>query len=230
MKLIEKFNYTELERKKIDGKRRYVTPDGKKLPSVTTILESTKPERDRRALANWRKRVGKEEASRISQEASNVGGLMHKDLERQIKGEGRIEGDNIVHRIGKRMSSKVLENIEEDIDEVWGSEVRLFYPELYAGTTDLVGLWRGRPTIMDFKQANKPKKKEWVTDYFLQGVAYALAHNSIYDTDIKSVAIFICVRNQDYDFQSFEIVDDEFDMYSLMWAKRLSEFYNVKLN
>ena len=224
-----KFNYSVLPRDESDGTRKYISPTGEKLPSVTTIIKATQSKRDRQVLANWRKRVGDKEASRITQEAASVGGLMHKSLENKINGKEEIIGDNLIHRISKKMSNSIYENIESHISEIWGSEVRLYYPELYAGTADLIGVWKDRPAIMDFKQANKPKKKEWIADYFCQGVLYSEAHNVVYGTDIKSVAIFVCVRNSDYDFQLFEIVDDEYEHYKKIAGERVAEYYNINL-
>jgi genome maintenance exonuclease 1 len=111
------------------------------------------------------------------------------------------------------------------LDEVWGSEVNLCYPELYAGTTDLVGVYKGKPTIMDFKQTNKPKKREWIDDYFMQGAAYGMAHNELYGTEIKNIAIFMCSR--ECEWQLFEVTPAEFKYWEEKWAKRVEEFYNL---
>jgi genome maintenance exonuclease 1 len=123
------------------------------------------------------------------------------------------------------MAGVVIENINDDLDEVWGAEVNLCYPELYAGTTDLVGVYKGKPTIMDFKQTNRPKKREWIDDYFLQGAAYALAHNEMYETKIENIAIFMCSRAGEW--QLFEVASDEFEEYSKQWSIRLAKFYNI---
>jgi ATP-dependent exoDNAse (exonuclease V) beta subunit len=224
MQIIERYPYRAIKRKRVEGKRLYDTETGF-LPSVTTILDKTKPQEAVDALANWRNRVGHDEAARITTEAANVGTIMHNSLEAWLKNEPEPPGDNIVHRVGKRMAQVVIDNISNDLTEVWGSEVGLYYPGLYAGTTDLLGIWKGRPAIMDFKQSNKPKRSEWVEDYRLQGVAYALAHNALFDTDIKNVAIFICTR--DCDFQLFEVGGDQFDECASKWAVRVGEFYEL---
>ena len=123
------------------------------------------------------------------------------------------------------MADVIKQNIETDLDEVWGSEVNLCFPQLYAGTTDLVGVYKGKPTIMDFKQTNKPKKREWIDDYFMQGAAYALAHNELYETKIERIAIFMC--SKECQWQLFEVEEKEFTDWETKWALRLQEFYDL---
>ena len=224
MQITNKYPYQDIKRKRVEGKRLYDTETGF-LPSVTTILDRTKPKEKVEALNRWRQRVGVNEAQRITTEAANVGTIMHNTLEAWVKGEDEPPGDNLVHRVGKRMAGVVIDNIEEDLTEVWGSEVGLYYPGLYAGTTDLTGVWRGRAAIMDFKQTNKPKKREWIDDYFMQGTAYGLAHNALFGTEIETVAIFMCSR--DCEFQLFELDKEEFEHYSEKWALRVGEFYDL---
>lgn len=218
------YKYTELKRTEINGKRLYTNPFGDPVPSVTTILSATKPKEDREGLARWKKRVGEKEAARVSSEASNVGNIMHEMLEAYTRNE---EYTGTFNPQSRMMADKVIKSIEPNLNEVWGSEVNLVAPGLYAGTSDLIGMWKGKPAIMDFKQANKEKKEEWITDYFLQGTAYALAHNELYGTDIHDIAIFICVR--DGQFQLFETKDRvEFDLWTELWNMRLAEFYNLQ--
>jgi hypothetical protein len=218
------YPYQEIKRKQVDGKRLYATESGP-LPSVTTILDKTKPREKREALANWKKRVGDKEAQRIVTEAANVGTVMHNILEYWVKNEDYDPGNNVVHRQAKAMAQVVKEHVQPNLNEVWGSEVNLYYPGLYAGTTDLLGVWKGQPAIMDFKQTNKPKKREWIEDYFLQGAAYSLAHNALYETDIKSIAIFMCSR--DCEWQLFEVKADEFQFWADKWAARVEQFYRL---
>ena len=216
------YNYIELKRKSVEGKRLYQNPYGNPVPSVTTILDATKPREKREALANWKKRVGVEKAQQITTEAANVGTVMHAILEAYVKNE-EYTGNNPLQ--AKLMAQEVIKNIDDQLDEVWGAEVNLCAANLYAGTTDLVGVWKGKPAIMDFKQTNKPKKREWIDDYFLQGAAYALAHNEMFDTKIENIAIFMCSRAGD--FQLFEVEAEEFKHWELEWAKRLEKFYNM---
>ena len=218
-------NNEEFKRKSVKGKRLYENPFGDPVPSVTTILDKTKPREKVQALQNWRKRVGEEKAQQIVTEAANVGTIMHAILEHYVKNETYETGNNLIHRQAKAMAQEVIDNIEPDLNEVWGSEVNLCFPNLYAGTTDLVGVWKGKPTIMDFKQTNKPKKREWIDDYFLQGAAKALAHNEKYYNNIEKIENFMCSRAGEW--QLFEVDEDEFNTWELSWAKRLEQYYDV---
>jgi len=219
---VQKYPYAELSRVARNGKRHYETPDGRSVPSVTTVLSATK---DMTHLNAWRKRIGEARAQQISQESANIGTVMHRSLEKHVKGEDRTPGSNLVQQKGWAMANVIIENGLSDVSEVWGSEISLYYPELYAGTTDLVGIYKGAPAIMDFKQARKLKKKEWVEDYFLQLVAYAEAHNKQYGTDIRSGRIFICTQNNE--FQTFEI--DNYDHWIGQWYAKLEQYYKSVL-
>ena len=226
-KIINQYPYQEFKRNSVDGKRLYQNPWGDPVPSVTTILSATQPAEKRQALANWRKRVGTEEAQRITTTAANRGTVMHNILEHWALGEYETynPGNNIVHQQAKAMAQVVVDNIENDVDEIWGTEVNLVAKELYAGTTDLVGVYKGEATIMDFKQTNKPKKREWIDDYFLQGAAYANAHNEMYGTDISRIAIFMC--SGDCEWQLFESDTNDFKDWEIKWAQRLEKFYRL---
>jgi genome maintenance exonuclease 1 len=226
-KIINQYPYQEFKRTSVDGKRLYQNPWGDPVPSVTTILSATQPAEKRQALANWRKRVGTEEAQRITTTAANRGTVMHNILEHWALGEYETynPGNNIVHQQAKAMAQVVVDNIENDVDEIWGTEVNLVAKELYAGTTDLVGVYKGEATIMDFKQTNKPKKREWIDDYFLQGAAYANAHNEMYGTDISRIAIFMC--SGDCEWQLFESDTNDFKDWEIKWAQRLEKFYRL---
>lgn len=216
------YPYQELKRKSVDGKRLYENPFGDPVPSVTTILDKTKPAKARQALAAWKKRVGTEEAQRITTEAADNGTRMHAILEYWAKNE-TYSGETTP--LSKMMADVIIKNIESDLDEVWGTEVNLCAPNLYAGTTDLVGVYKGKPTIMDFKQSNKPKKREWIDDYFLQGAAYGIAHNEMFGTKIENIAIFMCTKGCEW--QLFEVGPEEFREWEVKWAMRLAEFYGI---
>jgi genome maintenance exonuclease 1 len=222
--LIEKFNYKPISRKQVDGKRLYSTPDGHAVPSVTTILDRTKTQEKRQALANWKKRVGEKQAQQISTEAANVGTVMHKFMEDYSRdGVLREPGSNMIQQQGHKMAKVIVDEAMSHMTETWGVEVPLYYPELYAGTTDCVGMWKGKPAIIDFKQTNKPKKDAWVDDYKIQLTAYANAHNAMFDTDISTGVILMCSR--DFDFQIWEVEGEEFELYSNAWWDKVHEFY-----
>jgi ATP-dependent exoDNAse (exonuclease V) beta subunit len=218
--LVEKYDYPALSRKEVDGERRYVGADSKPVPSVTTILDKTA---DKTALIEWRKRVGDAEAARISRESAGLGTKVHDAVEKFIKGQDwAITGNNMINVMASKMAHVMIENLEP-VDEVWGSEVGLIAEGIYAGTTDAVGVYNGVPSIIDFKTAKKIKKREWIEDYFLQGAAYALAHNEMFQTSIQQVAILMIDR--DARFKSFVIRDDEFVKYAMMWEQRILEYY-----
>ncbi len=219
MNLIEKYDYPSLKRSNSSGKRLYNTPSGN-LPSVTTILDRTK---DKTFLVEWKKRVGEEEANRITKEASGLGTIFHKHLENYILGEERPNGNNFVYKLAKDMSEVVIEKGLRNVDEIWGSEISLYYPGLYAGTTDLVGVHNGTPAIMDYKSTTRPKKEEWVEDYYLQCCAYALAHNELYETNINKVVIIMCSREKQY--QEFICEGEKFEDKCQKWTERLEEYY-----
>jgi len=222
MSLIQnKYDYQPISRKQVNGKRLYETPDGNAVASVTTILSTTK---DQTHLIEWRKRVGEQKAQEITTEAAGVGTRMHKYLEDYVEtGEWPTPGSNPYAQQAHMMATKIKENALNDVDEIWGSEVNLYMPNMYAGTTDLVGQYKGQPSIMDFKQTNKPKKLEWVVDYFLQLVAYAEAHNEIYGTNIREGHVFMCSR--DLQYQQFDIWPDEYDEWRNEWYDRVYKFY-----
>ena len=219
-----KFNYQPLQRVEIDGKRRYSTPDGEKLPSVTTILDATKSEESKQALQNWRKRVGAVKAQEITTEAAGRGTRMHKWLENYIKtGETGEPGSNPYSIQSHTMAHSIIKQGLVKCNEYWGTEVPLYFPKVYAGTTDLCGIHDGNEAIMDHKQTNKPKKREWIDDYFVQLAAYANAHNELHGTNIRKGVIFMCDPNAIY--QEFIIEGTEFDKYTDMWFKRVEQYY-----
>jgi len=221
MSLITKtYNYQPISRKEVNGKRLYATPDGNAVASVTTILDATK---DKTHLIAWRKRVGEQKAQEITTEAAGVGTRMHKYLEDYIEtGEWPQPGSNPYAQQAHSMAQVIKDNVMDDV-VIWGSEVNLYMPNMYAGTTDLVGTYKGQPAIMDFKQTNKPKKVEWVVDYFLQLVAYAEAHNEVYGTNIREGHVFMCSRAGEY--QQFDVWPDEYDEWRNEWYNRVYAYY-----
>jgi hypothetical protein len=223
--LITKFDYQPIGRETINGKRHYATPDGKKLPSVTTILDKTKSQEKIDILNNWRKRVGHANAQTITTEAAGVGTVMHKMLEEHCLGTSKAPGNNMVQKIAHPMAQQIITNGLVHMDECWGTEIPLYFPDLYAGTTDLAGTWKSAPAIMDFKQTNRPKKREWIDDYFLQLCAYALAHNELYGTNIRTGVVLMCSRACEY--QEFVLEGAEFDKYEGLWLDRVEAYYRL---
>ena len=231
-----RYSYAPLSRATEDGKRLYCTPDGRKLPSVTTILDRTKPEESRRALNEWKKRVGTEKAQQITTEAANRGTRMHSYLEHYVKtGEMPQAGTNPYAWASHEMARSVIEQgLKGKVTEFWGVEIPLYFPNLYAGTTDGCGIHLGEESILDYKQTNKPKKEEWIDDYKLQLVAYALAHNEIYGTKIRKGVVLMCVKpelDQQFNivkppiYQEFVLKPEDFDHWEQQWWKRLELYY-----
>jgi genome maintenance exonuclease 1 len=231
-----KFPYHELSRTSEDGKRLYLTPDGKKVPSVTTILSATEPKEKKEALQNWRKRVGVDKAQAITTEAANRGTRMHSYLERYIKdGAMPDRGSNPFGWASHAMAQTVIEQGLKNVDELWGVEIPLFFPSLYAGTTDGCGIHMGDEAIIDYKQTNRRKKEEHIEDYKLQLVAYSEAHNEIYGTKIRKGVVLMAIKpNVDPntleplhrpEYQEFILQGSDYDKYVKLWWQRLEQYY-----
>ena len=224
MKWNNKFNYPKSTRSIEDGYRKYSFGE-EKLPSVTTILSATKSEEENAALANWRERVGYKEANRIKTEASSRGTSMHTYIEDYLRGrinESFFESNEQYKNMAKEIIEKGVEN---KLDEIYGIEETLYYPEQYAGTADLIGVYQGNDVVIDFKQSNKPKKTDYIQDYFLQLGAYTLAHDVVHGTKMKAGIILLCTK--DVLFQEFKIEGAQLEMYQNLFLGRVKKFYEM---
>ena len=209
----------------VEGQRHY-NINNEKLPSVTTILGKTQTAEKQQGLADWRARVGEEQATRTMDQAAARGTAMHTILEHHILGKNRLDLTDIGQEAHK-MADVVIDKGLSNLDEIWGSEVALYYPDLYAGATDLVGVYKNADSIIDFKQTNKPKRREWIEDYMIQLGAYAMAHNHVYGTKIQQGVVLMC--SKDGYFQEFIVSEKEFQKYQHEWLKRLDLYYkNIK--
>ena len=206
----------------IDGKRHYEINGIEKLPSVTTILKATEPDEKRESLQAWRDRVGELEATRIVDSAGARGTAMHKILEKYIIEEGYLDLTN-VGKEAHNMAMQVIQNGLSNVTEFYGSECTLYYPGLYAGQTDLIATHKGDMAVIDFKQTNKPKKREWIEDYCLQLAAYGMAHDFIYKTAITKAVIMMCSKDNFY--QEFVIAGEEYKKYKHQWLERVNKYY-----
>lgn len=234
-----KFNYHELNRTTEEGKRLYSCPDGSRVPSVTTILDKTKSAESRAALEQWRKNVGHAKAQQITTEAANRGTRMHTYLEHYVKNsELKDRGTNPFGWASHAMAQTVIEDGLVNVDEFWGVEIPLYFPGIYAGTTDCVGLHLKNESILDFKQTNKPKRREWIDDYFMQLCAYSEAHNEVYGTQIKKGVVLMCVRppvdemgrpTARPEYQEFVLDGAEFDRYRDLWWRRVEQYYMLNM-
>ena len=221
MKRINKFKYPKSMRSLIGGKRHYDVGE-EKLPSVTTILSATQSDEKKKSLADWRARMGPEFADRVRDISAMRGTAMHRYLEAYIDGSGHKD----LTSIGKEaepMARRIIESGLGELDEVWGQEVTLYYPGLYAGATDIVGVYEGQPAIIDFKQTNKPKKREWISDYFCQLGAYCMAHNYVYGTKIQKGVILMC--SKDLLFQKFEVEGNDFVKHQHDFLRKIDQYY-----
>jgi len=219
----------------LEGKRFYATPDGRNLPSVTTILDKTKSPDKIEALNRWRRSVGVEKAQQITTEAANRGTRMHTYLEQYVR-DGAIKepGSNPYSWPSHAMAQVVVDKGLKNVSEFWGIEVPLYFPGIYAGTTDGAGIHLDEQAILDYKQTNKPKKREWIEDYFVQLCAYAEAHNELHGTNIRKGVILMCVK-PDLDeqfniikppeYQEFVLEGAEFDRYRDLWWRKVEQYY-----
>ena len=228
--MINKFEYPNLERVDTDIGRHYLDSDNKPVPSVTTVLSGTSKSKD--GLVQWRNRVGDEEADRIIKQSTDIGTAVHEAIEKFLNKEDWDNFENTSDQIlAKNISNKFIKDALNGITEIWGLEVGLILDNLYAGTADCVGLYKDIPTLIDFKTAKKIKKRDWIEDYFLQGCAYANAHNVMFGTDIQQIVILMVDRN--LIFQEYIVRPTEFSYLTRKWKNRLIEFnnkYNSQLN
>ena len=221
LKKSNKYKYMSGQMYEHHGSRTYDF-GGQKLPSVTTILGLTK---DQSFLKDWQQKVGHEKAESIKNHSSKRGTSMHKFLESHITGVG-YDDLSPIGTEAKPMAEKIIEIGLTPVEEYYGSEVTLYYPGLYAGSTDLVCLHNGMETIVDFKQANRPKKKEWIEDYYLQIAAYAMAHDYVYGSRIQQGVIMVCTA--DLYYQEFKVQDHELRSWKHKFLKRLDMYHEIK--
>ena len=218
------YEYPKSIREVINDQRHYAVND-EKLPSVTTILSATESEEKKQAIAKWKAKVGNIEAERVKNTAATRGTSMHSYLEHYINGEGLLDlTESGVE--AQKMAEVIRDKGFGELDEIWGSECVLHYPELYAGQTDLCGIYQGRESIIDFKQSNKPKREEYIGDYYLQLVAYAMAHDQVYGTQIEQGVILMCTP--DLFFQRFVLNGARFRQYKWEWLRRVDEYYSKR--
>ena len=221
--ITNKFDYPELKRVNNDLGRFYIDSNNNHVPSVTTILNNISDKKV--SIDQWRMRVGDDEADRVMKEATDIGSMVHESLENYLnKSDHNIFTNDSIGIMAKGMSQKLIDDALNSISEVYGLEVHLVLNDLYAGTADCIGVIDGEETIIDFKTSKRIKKKEWIDDYFLQGCAYANAHNVMFNTNIKQVAILMVDR--DLIYKKFLIKDNEFNYFTKLWKQKLLAFHN----
>lgn len=225
------FKYPKLERKESTGERLYMTPEGDLVPSVTTILSATK---DMTGLIEWRKAIGDKRADQIVEDSCKFGTALHKCLEDFVMGvQHKTTRTNFIHKMSAKMADNIIEHGLQNLEYVYGVECSLYYPGLYAGTADLIAGIGDEIYIIDYKNSEKIKEEKYVEDYYLQGCAYALAHNKLYGTNISEIRIFMTTRpnidnmNKKLEFKPFIIKGKQFDHYSTEWIKRLETYHSL---
>ena len=223
MKHNPKFIYPKSIRSLIENKRHYEIGTTK-LPSVTTILSITMPEEKRKSLDAWKLRVGATEAQKVVTTAANRGTSMHTILEHYITGQHYLDLTDVGKNAHSMAQTVFEKGLKDKVTEYYGTEATLFYPDLYAGATDMVAVHDGKDSIIDFKQSNKPKRREWIEDYCLQLAGYAMAHNTVYETDIQKGVIMMCTPDNYY--QEFIIEGQELKKYMHEFLKRVDQYYN----
>ena len=223
IKKLDKYSYSSFRQINGEGPRTYDV-HGIRLPSVTTILSASQSKEKRQSLANWRAREGVTRANKIMNESALRGTSMHKYLENYVLGKGYEDMTDLGQK-AKSMAQKVIDTGFLAIDGYYGSEVTLYYPGLYAGSTDLVCSYNGKEAIVDYKQANRPKRVEWVQDYFLQGAMYVMAHNYVYKSNVEQFVIMMCTP--DLYYQQFEIGGFELKKYQHKALERINEYYEL---
>ncbi len=212
-----KIEYKDLKAKTTKKGRLYNTPAGS-FPSITTVLNKT---RDNSWLFRWRQRVGVEKAKEITAYSSARGTKIHKHMENQTSGKEVDLSKATEDEVQMFHSLKIYEN---KITKIYGQEVALYSPTLmFAGRADLVGEWEEEPAIVDYKTSRKPKKREWIKDYFLQGFAYALAHDELYGTTINKIVVLITVENDIPQCYTLDIREEDWVYDEL--GNRLANFY-----
>lgn len=225
MKLNKKFIYPTSSRSLVKDERHYDV-NATKLPSVTTILQATQPEEKRLALAAWKTKIGSVEADKVKNDAASRGTAMHTHLEKFLLGEGYLDLTT-EGQASRTMADEIInKGLKNRLAEFWGLEVTLYYPELYAGATDVVGIYDNEESIVDFKQSNKPKRREWIEDYKLQLAGYALAHNEVYGTNIMKGVNLICTKDNLY--QEFIFDGEEFKQAKYEFLRRVDQYYAQK--
>tara|TARA_R100001082_G_scaffold30948_1_gene15627 strand:+ start:121 stop:798 length:678 start_codon:yes stop_codon:yes gene_type:complete len=223
VRLIDRYVYPKSTRESIEGLRHY-TVDGeeRRLPSVTTVIAQTKNKEDKESIERWKQKVGEARAEEIKNEAANRGTAMHKYLEDLILGQRSMDLTTTGQE-AQRMAEIIVDRGLNRCSDIYGVEAVLYYPGLYAGSCDLIGKIDDKLSIIDFKQTNKPKQREWIGDYFLQMAAYGMAHDAVYNTAIEQGVIMMCSKDGYY--QQFVIEGREYREAKHEFLRRLDKFY-----
>mgnify|MGYP001181397655 FL=1 len=193
-----------------------------KLPSVTRILDFCAAPEKKEALKKWAEEVGFEESQRITKEAKARGSEMHKIIEQHLKQE-QLRLD-LEETLAVKMAKTIINfGVKGKLEEIWGVEVNTEYEKKYKGVIDVVGVYEGSEKIIDLKQTNKPKRVEFLDDYFSQICGYANSHNKEFGTKITSGVILMCSTGNQ--FQKFEVSGQKFVDLKDEFMKKVEQYY-----
>lgn len=181
---------TEMTAVTTDEGRKYRTPEGINLPSITTVLSIL----SRDSIAAWRKRVGEAEANRISHRASSRGTKVHEIIEKYIDNKEDYKDGYTPDIVSSFLDVKSI--LDDRIGRVYAQEAPLYSNHLgVAGRVDCVAEFDGKLSIIDFKTSLKPKRKDWVKNYFMQESAYAIMWEERTGQPIVQLVTIISVDN-----------------------------------
>ena len=183
---------TEMNAVTTEKGRQYRTPEGIDLPSITTVLSIL----SRESIAKWRSRVGHEEANRISHRASSRGTRVHEIVEKYINNEENFKDGYTPDIISSFSDLKPI--LDSRIGRVYAQEAPLYSNHLgVAGRVDCIAEFDGRLSVIDFKTSMKPKRKDWITNYFMQESAYAIMWEERTNRPITQLVTIISVDNHE---------------------------------
>jgi len=231
MKWNKKYNYPSSSRSIYQGHRHYAL-NNQMLPSVTSIIEMTKTNKEKESLASWKQRLGEKESAAISREAAKRGSEMHSNIERFL-----LNKDNLDLFEDKKEKSKssimsdliIEEGLKDKLEEIHGVECVLYYPgsKGFAGSSDLIGIYSGVHTVIDFKQKNSIMKENYdsLKNYYTQLGGYSLAHNKVYGSNISQGVILLATT--DLVFQIFRIKDEKLIEYQNKFLERVDQYYSL---
>ena len=207
-----KYDYKDYNVSKINGIRYYQINENKLVPSVTSILNTTKPN-----FVSTQKNM-----NNASFDAMAIGNLMHQYLDYYISSKTNFRQTDKNFLIAESLAKIIIENCIKNFDEIWGSEASVHYKNRYAGTIDLIGVINKKLFLIDYKSSYRRKTKEEIDEHFLQLAAYTLAHDWQYKTKIDSIMVFLCMRNGN--FEEIVVSSDELKEYQTRWFERLDLF------
>jgi len=198
-----------------------------KLPSVTTILAATQSEEKKASLEAWRQRLGAAAADKVKDDAAARGTVMHHIIESWLTDQGHLDLTEVGQQAHTMANIIIEKGLDKRLTELYGVEPTVFHSGIgYAGATDFIGIHDGELIIGDFKQSNKPKRREWIEDYKLQMAAYALAFQDMFNTHVGKAINFICTK--DFYYQEFGFEGEEFRQAKYTWMKKVDQYYKEK--